>query len=256
MRSDNFFNFNIGEQITIAQQYAIIIHQSNALSNDGSYSNYRNDNFLASMHEFVNNAKGQSVIGAGQLMSKNDVKNILQSMLELSNRKISLLPSNVVSISETHIAWTTSAQVRPMLFKMKLMPLKKINVPWPRLLMVANCKGKLAVAALKNGGRVNTKTRLYHAPLMNVYDNGNVCTGSAALPDECGVNQINAWESVMFDSAFSHVNNPSTLSLDNVDSKALYRFWFSLFKNGIGKFPNENLNPLRVGMEDFIQSRS
>lgn len=259
VKPSDFFQFYETEKPTIEQKHAILIHQAKAIS--GSYFEYRTGDFLASMHDFVTNEQGESVIGAGRLMSKEDVESVLRSMLDMGQRKVSLLPPNVMSISETHIAWTVPAQVRPMLFNITGMPMKKIDVPWPRLLMVANRKGKLAVAALKTNGRVSAKTKLYQAPLMNVYANGNVCTGSATLPDECGIDQIRAWESVMFDSAFSHVNNPSTLFLDGdkekaVDNKAHYRFWLSLAKKRIEKFPTEHLNPLRCGVESFIENHS
>ncbi|MDO9139902.1 MAG: PRTRC system protein B [Methylococcales bacterium] len=259
MKPNDFFQFCQDEKPSIVQKHAILIHQAKAIS--GGYSPYRADDFLASMHDFVTNGQGESVIGAGRLMSKEDVESVLRSMLAMGKRKVSLLPPNAVSISETHLAWTVPAQVRPMLFNITGLPMKKIDVPWPRLLMVANRNGKLAVAALKNKGRVNGKTRLYHAPLMNVYANGNVCTGSATLPDEYGIDQIKAWEAVMFDSAFSHVNNPSTLSLagdkdKTVDNKAHYRFWLSLSKKKVAKFPAEHLSPLRYGVEDFIENHS
>lgn len=256
MKPNDFFQFYQSEKPSIVQKHAILIHQAKGV---GSYSQYRADNFMASMHDFVINEQGESVIGAGRLMFKEDVESVLQSMLEMGKRKVSLLPPNVVSISETYIAWTVPAQVRPMLFNITGIPMKKIDVPWPRLLMVTNRNGKLAVAALKTNGRVSSRTRLYQAPLMNVYANGNVCTGSATLPNECGIDQIKAWESVMFDSAFSHVNNPSTLSLAGdkaVDNKAHYRFWLSLSKKKADKFPNEHLNPLRYGVEDFIENHS
>jgi PRTRC genetic system protein B len=259
VKPNDFFQFYETEKPSIEQKHAILIHQAKAIS--GGCSQYRTGDFLASMHDFVTNEQGESVIGAGRLMSKEDVESVLRSMLEMGKRKVSLLPPNVVSISETHIAWTVAAQVRPMLFNITGMPMKKIDVPWPRLLMVANRNGKLAVAALKSKGRVGAKTKLYQAPLMNVYADGNVCTGSATLPDECGLDQIKAWESVMFDSAFSHVNNPSTLSLARdrdkaVDNKAHYRFWLSLSKKKADKFPNEHLNSLRYGVENFIENHS
>jgi len=258
VKPNDFFQFYQGEKPTIEQKHAILIHQAKGV---GSYSQYRADNFLASMHDFVTNEQGESIIGAGRLMSKEDVESVLRSMLEMGKRKVRLLPPNVVSISETHITWTVPAQVRPMLFNITGIPMKKIDVPWPRLLMVANRNGRLAVASLKSNGRVGAKTKLYQAPLMNVYANGNVCTGSATLPDECGIDQLKAWESVMFDSAFSHVNNPSTLSLAGdkdkaVDNKAHYRFWLSLSKKKVDKFPNEHLNPLRYGVENFIENHS
>ncbi len=259
MKPNDFFQFCQDEKPSIVQKHAILIHQAKAIS--GGYSQYSADDFLASMHDFVTNGQGESVIGAGRLMSKEDVESVLRSMLEMGKRKVSLLPPNAVSISETHLAWTVPAQVRPMLFNITGLPMKKIDVPWPRLLMVANRNGKLAVAALKTNGRVSAKTKLYQAPLMNVYANGNVCTGSATLPDECGLDQIKAWESVMFDSAFSHVNNPSTLFLagdkdKTVDNKAHYRFWLSLSKKKVAKFPAEHLNPLPSGVEEFIKNHS
>ncbi len=259
VKPSDFFQFYESEKPSIEQKHAILIHQAKALS--GGYSQYRTSDFLASMHDFVTNEQGESVIGAGRLMSKEDVESVLRSMLEMGKRKVSLLPPNVVSISETHLAWTVPAQVRPMLFNITGMPMKNIDVPWPRLFMVANRNGKLAVAALKTKGRVGAKTKLYQAPLMNVYANGNVCTGSATLPDECGIDQIKVWESVMFDSAFSHVNNQSTLSLvgekdKSVDNKAHYRFWLSLSRKKVAKFPAEHLNPLRYGVESFIENHS
>ncbi|MBS3955348.1 MAG: PRTRC system protein B [Methylomicrobium sp.] len=259
MKPNDFFEFYQGEKPSIVQKHAILIHQAKALSDTNAQ--YRASDFLASMHDFVTNEQGESVIGAGRLMSKEDVESVLRSMLEMGKRKISLLPPNVVSISESHLAWTVPAQVRPMLFNMTGMPMKTIDVPWPRLLMVANRNGKLAVAALKTNGRVGAKTKLYHAPLMNVYANGNVCTGSATLPNECGIDQIKAWESVMFDSAFSHVNNPSTLFLAGYKSKAVdnnahYRFWLSLSKKKVDKFPNERLNLLRCSVEGFIENHA
>ncbi|MDO8843940.1 PRTRC system protein B [Methylicorpusculum sp.] len=259
MKPNDFFEFYQGEKPRIVQKHAILIHQAKALSDTNAQ--YRASDFLASMHDFVTNEQGESVIGAGRLMSKEDVESVLRSMLEMGKRKISLLPPNVVSISESHLAWTVPAQVRPMLFNITGMPMKKIDVPWPRLLMVANRNGKLAVAALKTNGRVSAKTKLYQPPLMNVYANGNVCTGSATLPDECGIKQIKAWESVMFDSAFSHVNNPSTLFLagdknNAVDNKAHYRFWLSLSKKKVDKFPNERLNLLRCSVEGFIENHA
>jgi PRTRC genetic system protein B len=259
VKPSDFFQFYESEKPSIEQKHAILIHQAKAISGGNSY--YRADNFLASMHDFVVNEQGESVIGAGRVMSKEDVESMLRSMLKMGKRKVSLLPPSVVSISETHIAWTVPALVRPMLFNITGIPMKKIDVPWPRLLMVANRNGKVAVAALKTTGRVSAKTKLYQAPLMNVYASGNVCTGSATLPDECDLDQIKAWESVMFDSAFSHVNNPSTLSLAGdkekaVDNKAHYRFWLSLSKKKADKFPNEHLNPLRYGVEDFIENNS
>jgi hypothetical protein len=99
VKPNDFFEFYQGEKPSIVQKHAILIHQAKALSDTNAQ--YRASDFLASMHDFVTNEQGESVIGAGRLMSKEDVESVLRSMLEMGKRKISLLQPNVVSISET-----------------------------------------------------------------------------------------------------------------------------------------------------------
>jgi hypothetical protein len=55
------------------------------------------------------------------------------------------------------------------------MKMRKLNVPWPRLLIVTNTNGKMAVAvaALKGNRRPTERTKLYHAPLLSAQLNQN-----------------------------------------------------------------------------------
>src|SRR5690606_29422310 len=152
----------------ITPECAILLHRGREI--DGA--SYGAD-YLASLHQFFVDGKTQEpVIGAGQLMTKEDLESIFRSLLQMRNRKATLLPNNVVSISDSHIAWTVPARVRPMLFNIQGVKMRKINVPWPRLLIVTNTNGKMAVAALKGHRRPTERTKLYHAPLMNVSSNG------------------------------------------------------------------------------------
>lgn len=254
MIPNDFFIFNSGNVPTIMPQCAILFHQAKGIS-EGTYS----QDCLASLHDFVTDDKNESVIGAGRLLLKEDVESILRSILQIGGKTVSLLPGNVVSLSEHHIAWTVQVRVRPMLFNVAGIPMRKLSVPWPRLLIIANSSGKLAVAALKGRGRLSVKTKLYHAPLMNISLNGAVCTGSASLPNGCNVDDMAAWESVMFDTAFSHVNNPSTLLLESkngVDTKAHFKFWQSLSRKKCEAFPNGYLVPLVSSLEAFIQEHA
>jgi len=94
---------------------------------------------------------------------------------------------------------------------------------------------------------------------MNIGLNGDVCTGTASVPGECGIANVVAWESVLFDTAFSHVNNQATLIMDGkkeVDTAAHYRFWLSLSKRKVEAFPGHHLVPLRMSLERFIQVHS
>lgn len=251
MKPTDFFTFTGGSNPTITPECAILLHRGREI--DGA--SYGAD-YLASFHQFFVDGKTQEpVIGAGQLMTKEDLESIFRSLLQMRNRKATLLPNNVVSISDSHIAWTVPARVRPMLFNIQGVKMRKINVPWPRLLIVTNTNGKMAVAALKGNRRPTARTKLYHAPLMNVSSNGAVCTGSASVPLECGVEDMASWESVMFDTAFSHVNNPATFRLDGkkeITTKMNLHFWQSLSKRKAELFPNDRLLPMRDSLENFI----
>ncbi len=260
MKPNEFFNFSGGCSPRIEPQKAILFHRGTAINQTNYYSS---ESFLASVHDFVVNDRNESVIGAGRLLSKEDVESMLRSILDLGNSNAQLLPSHVLSISERHIAWTVPAQVRPMIFNLRgAKSVIKIMAPWPRLLLVANKNGKLAVAALKTKSRRPTaNTKLFNAPLMNVSLNGAVCTGTAALPNGCEIDHLTDWESVMFDSAFSHVNNYHTLILDGnaqngVDDKQHFRFWNALSKGKEQFFPNQYLEPMNTPLEIFIKEHA
>ena len=87
----------------------------------------------------------------------------------------------------------------------------------------ANRNGKLYVAALGSSRRPAASTRLYHAPLMNVDAFGRVCTGTADLPASCGIPDIPAWERVMHDTYYSHVNQNHTLNQTLLHARPLAR---------------------------------
>jgi hypothetical protein len=70
-----------------------------------------------------------------------------------------------------------------------------------------------------------------------------------------------AWESVLFDSAFSHVNNTSTLNLDRdsntgVSSKDHFKYWLALSRKKANIFPNDRLVPMRMNIGDFLSRHS
>jgi len=144
--------------------------------------------------------------------------------------------------------------VRPMWFASGGKPFK-FDVPWPHL-VVGACGPKLHVAALGGGRRPAPKTRLFHAPLMNVFHTGAVCVGNADLPESCGLESMPGWESVLTDTCFSHVNHPSTLRTtgkQGVDNKEHLDFWRGLGKGKAAAFPRESLAPLGCDLGRFIE---
>jgi PRTRC genetic system protein B len=250
----DFFTAGLASEPAISPRSALLFHDTEHFG--GSYWSGR---CVASLHEFTTDTDGAPVIGAGRLLSMRDIEALLRSALKHQGGAISLLPANVLSISGAHLAWTVPARMRPMLFNMAGCPLKTLVAPWPRLLLVATANGRLAVAALKERARPTAKTRLYNAPLMNVGCDGVVCTGTATLPGGCGIEDRVGWEAVLFDTAFSHVNNRLTLFQENdepVDDRTHFRFWDALARKKVETFPVERLVPMGMTVAEFIRTHA
>jgi len=132
-----------------------------------------------------------------------------------------------------------------------------LMVPWPPLLLAAR-ERTLYVVALRGGRRPTARTPLYHAPLMNVHATGQVCTGNADLPAETTLATLAAWQAVLTDTWFTHVNHPNTLRLPDstgmaVDTRRYLRFWRDLAKRRAERFPVACLTPLGLTLEGFLR---
>lgn len=252
MKPDTFFHFDPGAMPQATLQQALLFHRMAHLN---TYSYYGKQDFAASLHDVKIDNNGQPVIGAGRLLAREDIEAMLKSMLDLKPAQPVLIPKNVLSCSEKHIAWTVPGRVRPILFNFPGKPLIKFDVPWPNLLLLATSDGKLSAAALKARMRPTEKTRLYHAPLMNINSFGSVCTGSAKLPVSCAIDQLPVWESVMFETAFSHINHQRTLLLSkggDIDTHRHFKFWKALSRKNVATFPTEHLVPSGLDLGMFL----
>lgn len=67
---------------------------------------------------------------------------------------------------------------------------------------------ELSVFAVQHKSRPTEKTRLYFAPLPNVYSSGNICLGSCSLPRN---KDIDAISECYFESVKTHLNNRKLL---------------------------------------------
>lgn len=235
---------------------AIILHQ------------YGRDGFVT-LHDVTDKGDGAPVIGAGRVGDSADVAGALHWMLNRAEMEVAYLPPNVVSVSGRHCVWLAKPRGRePMWFSLggkRFM----VEAPLPHLLYGASRNGTLHVAALGGSRRPAPGTRLYHAPLMNVDGSGRVCTGTAALPASCGIPDIPAWEKVMRETSYTHVNQDKTLKLDmprkgkgtaqavGIVGNALHiKFWRSLDKIGATVFPRKNLVASGMSVADFISKVS
>jgi PRTRC genetic system protein B len=96
---------------------------------------------------------------------------------------------------------------------------------------------------------------IYHAPLMNTYSDSRVCVGSADCPDNADIENMAGWESVIFETIFTHTNHDFTLqqkSNERTSTKELHAFYKSIKSDT--SFPKNRLNAIsELTLEEWIQ---
>jgi len=219
--------------------HALVFHHAGA--DPGRYS-YNDGTAYITSHPVIESATGP-VLGAGALLSVADQEQMLGVFAANTARAIQILPENVLYASARRLVWYVPGRVRVMLFRTGD-HLKRLNVPWPTLVLSVTDR-RLSVAALASPTRPHGNSPIYHAPLGNVHREGGLCTGSADLPEGVAVSDMAGWEAVVFDTAFSHVNQGHTLKLgtstQEVDDAAHLRFWKALAKSKAKRFPTRAL---------------
>ena len=211
---------------------AILFHQAE------NTNEYRGSSHLATLHTIEMVDSYTPKIKEGQLLSHERLMQLLNHMAGLSTESgLEMLPENVLAKTADVLVWYEKAQVRPMLFKVGNRPIK-LNVPWPALIFKAE-GDELSVAALRYTRRPKDNDPIHYAPLMNTYADHSVCTGTAVCPDTVEIDSIPAWNEVIFDTYFTHMNDEYVKRISSDTSEttttSLMRFWKGL--KGQTRFP-------------------
>jgi PRTRC genetic system protein B len=117
---------------------------------------------------------------------------------------------------------------------------------------------ELSLAAVPGLGRPPAEEALYHAPLMNVYASTTLCPGTAVLPRSHTLADRAAFEAAVFDTGFTHVNQPQTLYQPDsaeVTTAQHERFWTQLARSGTPEFPSGALVRLHRNLSDWLEGR-
>ncbi|RKT01769.1 PRTRC system protein B [Chryseobacterium defluvii] len=162
-----------------------------------------------------------------------------------------LLPTNILSLDPSTekgtVIWHTKAQLKQLFFVESLgIPNGKAHVP--PLLWKAN-KHKLSLFALKSNRRPSERTKLFHAPFFNVYNNGSVCMGTVHIDIKKSTSVeefIQGWEHYFFNSYFSHLLESGSHIKGNCVS-----LWKRLIKQG-ASFPSDVLMPNHLTLKNIL----
>ena len=244
-------------QITATPEYALVLSGISGGIPSGGLSNPA----ILGLHR-IYNRNGESRLGAGEMVSPESLSRITADLEGRASRipAPEFIESDVLATTHNYVAWHVPGGQRPMFFNTRDYGRFALDkVAWPSLMFVASNKG-LFVAALASNERPQPDTPLYHAPVMNVGDEGNVCLGSASRPSAINIGSRRAFEQAFFESNFSHGMGHNKLRyrhLKTLDQKfeneTLITFYRNLAKRGCRQFPVRHLLATETTVSQFIE---
>lgn len=161
-----------------------------------------------------------------------------------------ILPTHVLHINPSDtggVIWYTKPMERDLFFVEDLgIPNGKAHVP--SLLWHAD-RQRLRLFALATQGRPRASTPLYHAPFLNIGNDGNVCMGTVDVNIQKSASLeefIQAWEIYFFHSYFSHLLGHNPIKGNCVS------LWKKLVENG-KPFPKEVMVKNNRTLKDILR---
>ena len=162
-----------------------------------------------------------------------------------------ILPSNVLYVNQHangYAVWYTPPQEVNLFFVDGLrIPSGKFHIP--AMLWKANAE-HLMVYGLKGKTKPTENTKLYYAPYLNIYGNGQVCMGTVQIDigkSTCLEQFMKTWEQYFFNSNFSHSINGNNSTKSNTTD-----LWRSLAGKG-EPFPQDELLRTSLTLKSIIQ---
>lgn len=214
---------------------------------------------MVTAHPVDHDDAGLPHIGPGHPITPTDERRLIELLMGREQTTFEILPACVLAKGSGYLMWWMPPAVRPMLLKPEAASKGvQITTRWPSLVLLVVGR-TLFVSAVKGDERPDAGTALHHAPTPNVFADGRVCTGSAKLPLDCGLSDIEGWERVLTTSYYTHDNHDNVLSAKkkrgkkaapppgNYESGA---FWIA--RDGVTEhFPEDRLSPLGLTLGDW-----
>lgn len=201
----------------------------------------------------IHTVEGRPLLGAGRAVGLTEQEKLRAILDNNLSSRCDYLPKNVIAISARQTVWYVPGSTRPMIFRVGS-AIRRYTVPWPHLVLRVRGQ-KLDVVALGSGQRPGPSARLYHAPIANVHASSNVCTGSTMPPKESDLPTLPEWESILFDTAFTHPHH-ACLCIDGKATDSVARhiaFWKSLTQQKAERFPRAALVPMGLSVADWLR---
>lgn len=197
---------------------------------------------------------GQSapVIGAGCALDRNQLRHVCSRLVKSSRVRSGILPEGVLSVGLDFVVWWQRPGLRTYFFDCRMSDGVSVGkrsgvAPAPGLVFVAK-KKDLWVCAVQGNERPTADTPLFHAPLMNVWKDGRVCTGSMHIPDSSLAQAVAGWEQSFWDSNFSHPNHDKVVKY----AGGIHKLSIDLLNGKFKRFPSRVLRPMEKTLGDLV----
>lgn len=149
---------------------------------------------------------------SGKPLTPDQEDLIIGMMLQSSNddsNSIEVIPENVLVNNRRFTMWWIPEHTSAMHFHTQEGRSTR-QVTWPSLVLMSSDK-KLYITCIKGKQRPSANTELFFAPVANVWNSTELCTGNAKTPRQHGIDSIPLWNSAVLDSAFAHANNKTCI---------------------------------------------
>lgn len=210
---------------------------------------------FATVHD-VDDHNGRPTIMPGRLLQEADLAEMIKGIATAkASAETVWLDSRVLAKGPDRVIWWSAPGKRSMFFEKSSYNAKTFDggavCPVPGLIWMAMPSNGLYVYAFKGDGRPGPDTKLWQAPLFNIWGSGKVCVGSARLPSIEQQATLEAWEQTVFGSRFTHPNFTQKDRLIKGAEPA--SFWKRMVAKPAEAFPREKLVGVPLTIADLLE---
>lgn len=221
----------------LTTQYALLFHMHSAHLK------------ALTFHTVSPGERGGTTIMPGRILSPSDEMTVLKLLTRpATDSGLRIIPEQALYCGDDHTLWWMPSFVGPMLLHLPGKEPESRLVKWPPLVLLAKDR-TISLAALARSERPDAGTQLYHAPIGNVYSTGEVCLGDCRPPESGAAEHLDEWNTVVYDSAFSHSNNT-----DAMKGKDAMEFWVKKRRKPT-PVPLASMVPLKLTLAQWYAER-
>ena len=187
-------------------------------------------------HEVINSpVEGGFTLGAGRAFSEEDKETLVDLLLNI-DAGIEFIDTRILIKSRSLLAWYNPPQVIDVLFRDSVH-----KAPIPGLIFIAS-QGKLRCFAFKGKGRPTPDTKLFLAPMGNMYSSGSFCSGNCDVPKDNTIASIPGWERFVLQCVNTHMGIKVLKTPTNYEEDIA--FYKMLSDTSAKNFPAAQLLPM------------